>query len=246
MEEIIVDIHVKSWAELVEAIKDRKANFEGEEIWYRGQANSKYELVPSLLRKAANGKKEEEIFRLYNKISQRISEKRLSNWETLFDMQHYYIPTRLLDWSENVGISLFFAIKNCRDENDVALYLLDPLALNKYSKKNKIPILPDDDDGMDYIENYINNRPYPPQYPIAVKPNFINDRMVAQRGAFTVHGTDSSSIESLCPDAVSKIIIETSAFAEILEFLDIANINEYTVFPDMSGVANYIRDKLVY
>ena len=65
--------------------------------------------------------------------------------------------------------------------------------------------------------------------------------MIAQRGIFTIHGDDLTPIEELCPKAVMKIILSAEAIDEAREFLDIANINEYIVFPDMSGVADYIR-----
>jgi hypothetical protein len=34
-----------------------------------------------------------------------------SSWEALSEMQHYRIPTRLLDWTETLAVALFFALK---------------------------------------------------------------------------------------------------------------------------------------
>lgn len=238
--------HVESWDELKQAIKELKSELSNpNEIWFRGQGNAQYKLLPSLFRASQNVHKEESIFRLYKQISQKLSPNRMSDWETLFDMQHYYAPTRLIDWTENLGISLFFAVNYADPAVNASLYLLDPLKLNsEYTSKQRIPVIPDDSDGIDYIENYIHKKPYPPKYPIAIRPNFISDRMVAQRGAFTIHGDDLSPIEELCATAVKKIIISTKAFPDIKEFLEYANINEYTVFPDMSGVSQYIRRQL--
>jgi hypothetical protein len=174
-------------------------------------------------------------------MSFRLQHSQKSEWETLFDMQHYWIPTRLLDWSENLGISVYFATRYNRLSSDMAIYVLNPVELNKYSNKNGVPVVQDEPMALDYVKNYLNKDPFPPRYPIAIRPNFSNERMLAQRGIFTIHGDDLTPIEELCPRAVIKIILGANAIDEAREFLDIANINESTVFPDMSGVADYIR-----
>ena len=33
-----------------------------------------------------------------------------TDWEQLFAMQHYGMPTRLLDWSENLFVAAYFAM----------------------------------------------------------------------------------------------------------------------------------------
>ena len=237
---------VSTWNELIDVVKKQNESLPaGHEIWYRGQNNSNYSLIPGLLRRkyASNKINEKEIFETYKKLSQRLSFAQDNEWDLLIDMQHYFIPTRLLDWSESLGIALFFAISNRQEENDMALFLLDPFELNKYSEKQGIPTVPDDNMGLSYVENYINKSPFPPQYPIAIKSLYTNNRILAQRGMFTIHGDNTNDIEKLCPNAVNKIIIKQEVVPEIMEFLEFANINEITVYPDFNGIADYIRRK---
>ena len=62
--------------------------------------------------------------------------RRSSDWEILFDMQHYGLPTRLLDWSENLGIATFFAAvynEKLNINTNAAIFLIDPAEINKYS-----------------------------------------------------------------------------------------------------------------
>lgn len=235
---------IKTWNELLNEIRDYKETLpENIELWFRGQNNAVYSLLPSLLRNKNGAKKEKEIFDTYKRLSQKLMYSHKNEWEILVDMQHYFIPTRLLDWTENLGISLFFAVSNHREGDDIGLYILEPIELNKYSSKMGIPIVPEECMGLSYIENYIKKIPFPPTYPIAVKANFINERIMAQRGMFTVHGDNLTDLEKLCPKAVKKFVIANEAVHEIKEFLEIANINEFTVFPDLQGLSNYINKK---
>ena len=152
-------------------------------------------------------------------------------------------PTRLLDWSETLGIAAFFAAAyNVRfnSRTEAAIFLLDPLALNEYSGINRIPIIPDDKD-LVYRDIYWEKKPFAPNYPIAIEPLFLNDRMLAQKGMFTIYGDNIIAIEKLCEKAIKKIVLAKDGLPEMVEFLDTMNINEYTVYPDMSGIVDYIK-----
>jgi hypothetical protein len=233
-----------TWDEFLSRVKDAKASFSNpEQLWFRGQSNAAYSLLPSLLRIPDGAAKEKLLFQKFLQYSLRSFPRRESDWETLFDMQHYHIPTRLFDWSENLGISTFFAI-NYRGRNsettDAAVYILDPFALNKYSGLSDVPFVPSDAE-FEYKRIYWEKKPFPPIYPIAIQPLFQNDRILAQKGMFTVHGNDLSPIESLCPKAVKRIVLKPKAIEGAHEFLEIANINARTVFPDMFGIADYVK-----
>jgi hypothetical protein len=125
-------------------------------IWFRGHEKACYHLKPSLFRgKIIDGKICEEFNQEPNPFHKPISasyydetsmffhfQHRMPSYNlknyTLFDwlclMQHYELPTRLLDWTENILIALFFAVKDKKHDNhDGLIYALNSARLNEIS-----------------------------------------------------------------------------------------------------------------
>src|ERR1044072_5603081 len=163
---------------LTEIQKAKSALGDSEAIWYRGHGDSGYYLLPSFMRAAHGLEKEKFLFNSFQKFSKRIFQERESEWETLFEMQHYGIPTRLIDWSETFGIALFFAAYYQKSDDglkDAAIYLLNPNTLNQISGVPQVYRLPKDEKNFSYTGIYWDHRPFAPVAPIAIEPNFIND-----------------------------------------------------------------------
>jgi hypothetical protein len=230
-----------NWNGILECVKTAKSTLKNpEQIWFRGQSNSAYALLPSLMRAGNATDKESFIFQKFVQFSFKVFSRRKTDWETLFDMQHYGLPTRLLDWSETLGISIFFAANYRNEKCDAAVYVLDPVALNEYSGLKEVPFIPENTD-FDYKKIYWHKKPFAPVYPIAIQPIFQNDRILAQNAMFTVHGDDATPIETLCPKAVKKVVLTQQAILEAQAFLEVSNINARSVFPDMMGVAAHVK-----
>lgn len=88
----------------------------GHPRWFRGQANAAWRLEPSLARPPASISKEAALIKRFrqNAITL-ISGEPHGDWAWLFLMQHHGLPTRLLDWSENPLIALYFATSSHRE-----------------------------------------------------------------------------------------------------------------------------------
>jgi hypothetical protein len=232
------------WTKFLEDIKQAKAELGNPEIlWYRGHPNSRFYLLASLLRFKNGIDKERELFTNFKKFADRTIKRRESEWETLFEMQHYGVPTRLLDWSETFGIALFFAAtynQSHHPDQNAAVYLLDPIALNKISRVNQIFRVPRDEEIFSYTKIYWNHSPFAANAPIAIEPIFINDRMLAQRGMFTVHHDKIDPIEDTFPEAIKKVILPNAVIPAAIEFLELSNLNMFSVFPDLAGLSGYL------
>lgn len=237
-----------SYLEIYETVsKIRRDYFGDQEMWFRGQGLNTYLLKPSLLRTEKGVGREKELFLEYKRLAAGINLNRNSEWETLIDMQHYGVPTRLLDWTSNLGVALYFAETSSVGECPMSLYLMNPTELNRLSGKNGIPTLPDESMGLSYMKNYVEREPFPARYPIAVRCDYVNSRVKAQSGMFTIHGDESSDVEidiitALLDkkSAIYKIDISAEAHGSIREYFELNGIKVYTIFPDIQGIARYL------
>ncbi|WP_210425991.1 hypothetical protein [Chromobacterium violaceum] len=80
---------------------------------------------------------------------------------------------------------------------------------------------------------------------ICIKSKKSNDRISSQSGAFFLFGIDAILDENGSPEInISRISIKNKI--NILQELDMLNINESTVFPNIENSARYIADKYKY
>lgn len=93
------------------------SDFERGQFIFRGQINDKWDLIPKLFRDYPEEAELTEIA-LWETLLLGFKSPYLNTFdpiELLMNLQHFGIPTRLLDWTSDILIALFFA---CYDENE--------------------------------------------------------------------------------------------------------------------------------
>jgi hypothetical protein len=238
------EVQLESIGELVEALKGWPT--EGGPLWFRGQSNKKWGLVPSLFRYKKGIEGEGAIIKVFKQQSRPyLLEKPITEWEWLFLMQHHRLPTRLLDWSESPLVGLYFALADRskkRNSDDAALWVLDPVALNKNAGHNRL--FPKEllafgaDDVLDtFLPAQVNSKA--PAYPVAAIGPRNSARMVAQSGTFTIAHADPTPLEKLHGGShVWRMIIPPGAKDHLRQELALLGVGEDTLFPDLDRVAD--------
>ena len=109
------EVRINSVSEFIEKIVHLDKE-EGTEIFYRGHADKNWELLPSIFRTPNGVEKEHLLFRdMVAHEPQSFSECK-STLDYLVQMQHYGLPTRLLDMTTNPLVALYFACQPADDD----------------------------------------------------------------------------------------------------------------------------------
>lgn len=102
-------IVVTSVSDFIKKIGLLLENCSGTEIFYRGQASKHWKLQPSIFRTPNGVDKEHLLFRDMVAHTPQSFSSCKSALDYLVQMQHYELPTRLLDVSTNPLVALYFA-----------------------------------------------------------------------------------------------------------------------------------------
>jgi hypothetical protein len=87
------------------------------ELWFRGVSQAKYSLLPGIYRRANEAYNESDLLVRFKQLAApRLSYQPENDWEWYFVAQHYGLPTRLLDWTENLFVAMYFALSAGLDD----------------------------------------------------------------------------------------------------------------------------------
>lgn len=250
------DESVVSWSTFLSHIESARSEIRCDKTlaWFRGVSDSKHRLYPSLLRPRNSISKSHErtLFEEFTDFDEEGHAKR-DSWERLVRMQHYGIPTRLLDWTEVFGVALYFALKPADRSapSSPSIWILNPFSLAQMARKNgedkSIGVFHRENDA-DYFDQFLSRSEptWPFEAPMPYRPPKLTPRIRAQKGFFTVHGTDSRPLDAIFRDCVRQVRLPPNAFTEAEKFLQLAGIDSYSLFPDFEGFSRRIRDRYEY
>lgn len=207
---------------------------------FRGVSNSEYGIASTLERffvendYSRNSLVELELFNEFikNEKKDECDYKDLDSlMSVLADMRHGGIFTRLLDWTHDINVSMFFASRNNEKASKKAIYALD------LSRLSKIQFICDE--SLTQSQNYFLNSECEVNYYELPKGNVI--RLDNQKGLFLInreinygfiHNLYSSRKNIITDTIVYKFILTKEKDEEIL--MDLSkkyNINDDYLFP---------------
>lgn len=203
-------------------------------ILYRGHSDEHYELIPSAYRE---GRKGNHYF--YNEARRICPEEFHSDnvFENLSKMQHYGIPTTLLDVTTNPLVALFFACCS-KEDKDGMVYSFPALPISEdnivVKRLSKFAILSDDEQkAISKDEMYL-------EHLFVVRPCCVDDRMIRQQGYFILCAQKDERVSQAC-DYTFRIC--QSDKNKLVKELDKLGINEFSLFGDLDHLGKYLCRK---
>lgn len=239
---------MRRWSRVLRRLEAIKARCTENEPLFRGQSDVSWKLLTTAGRVYFSPTVEN---RLYNKFVTRgghlFTSSNNNTWDNLFLMQHHGLPTRLLDWTDSFGVALYFALRDMTAGRDAAVWALDPYALNQKWYGSPAICKLEDDFEHGYAQYFatarVEDRKEFPCGVVAIFGSPHHSRMRSQRAFFTLHRDVSVSLEASHPDVLDMIRITSEMFDDARKFLDHAAINEFSLFPDLEGLARQLRQE---
>lgn len=232
----------RGWIELLDAVAGA-ANGGGPHF-FRGQEWEGWGLVPALGRLTCAGAdelhaREARLFTDFKIRAGNLLDDEDDAWRIAFLMQHHGLPTRLLDWSASFAIALHFAMRQA-GEGDAVVWILDAARLNRSVGCGQELLLHSALEG-DYEEYFIARTKEFPFPVVGLAPSRSSPRLQQQRGFFTLHRDMERSLDETHLPALTKIVIPSARFDDARAFLRLSGVNEFSLFPDLDGLARHLR-----
>lgn len=287
-------MYITSISDYIQAIKIYKSNYTYKfdllfppdtylinnvpDFIFRGHGSQDYKLIPGFFRieEVSKGKIQcvylaQEANILNDFISEacryikNIPVNDLSSWLEI--AQHFGVPTRLLDFTSNPLVALYFACID-KQNDDGVVWIIDKNAYfrqffginhtvdSNQSKMNVQKIVQDE-----ILEPHWTNYGAPNciQYPWIYNPFCQEERMALQSSVFMIWGANHNDFLSFVNEDqymvldgeianetkgfINKVEIRAEHKKNIIKELSLCGVNEKFIYPGLDGIGKYVRSK---
>ncbi len=195
---------------------------------FRGQSSTEFTLLPKVGRvshtSATREKFESSIFNIFKRSAcQYLSSYPMSDWEWLALAQHHGLPTRLLDWSYNPLVALYFAVED-RTNEDGLLFAL-------YAKR-QVP-----------HSSMQSQSPFAVTKPMKYLPPVVARRIWVQEGIFVIHAHLEVPLDhDLRPEwRLEAVDVPAIAKQKLRYELYRMGVHRAALFPDLDGLTAHLQ-----
>lgn len=231
----------------VSQLLDYRQSVSKRKIWYRGQSRASDGLLSSIGRKHEYSGKmlgfdrdmEQQLLHRFRRRAYPHVGRSLTAGEALFLARHHRLPTRLLDWSANALVGLYFA---CIQEADVDGMLWGAVRREDSEDLNAFDLA--ERKGEPELFRLLEARK--PSIKL-LHPFYNSPRILAQDGAFTVQNDPWRTLESYAGEPFNQINLDidrllrwripSTAKTRIIEELSGLGFTHRIVYPDLDGIA---------
>lgn len=245
-------------------------------FFYRGHNNLDYTFLPTIYRTNSNGRGIDEEDVMYREAIRHCPEEftnDMSCFEMLVKMQHYELPTRLLDITTNPLVALFFACNSGGEQNaeviifkvkksDIKYFDSDTVsAISNIAKCRpdfKINTNMDVDvfNTTDSVQTLLHEikqekkhfkdriKPADLEQVVCVLPKLNNPRISKQSGAFFLFGIDEEKKHpAKLVHTPMRIIIDGKYKTSLIDELANLGIDNSSIFPEIDNIMKIIKSR---
>lgn len=205
---------------------------------FRGHSSKSYKLLPSIGRiKDYSEEKERTLFNEFRRHYHSYTTHHLDkSIDVLFLAQHYRLKTRLLDWSQNPLVSLYFCCSEKNEDDGVVLVKKIPYSDKELRADESDENRPDWDAFYNKGESLKTD-----SEPVFILPDNFERRFRHQSGIFECFFNPQKE-----GTADYTITIPSECKKEILKQLNLMGINEAFVYPDLEHLAQMLSKEEPY
>jgi hypothetical protein len=235
------EVEVETIGDYLSVIRQYKDDYKPgsvlQDVVFRGQVND-FPLMPKLCRLKAKEntlETEQKILHEFKRSNPLLIQPHgaLDDWDYLTLGQHFGLPTRLLDWSNNALTALWFAVssnvESCRQVELSGIVWM---------------LLVEEDD---FVSDFSSKHPFDVPETKIFRPRLIKQRINNQSGIFSIHSSNDILNKQLLNDnsrydyKMVKMKIPPKRIPDLREDLNTLGVNAFSIFPELEGLCTYLQ-----
>jgi hypothetical protein len=235
---------VDSFASIVTTIAGRVRE-DKKVLWFRGHRCAHWDVQPTIGRGYDNNDERNFTNRFRSRARTRYATpppySDYGAWLSL--MQHYGLPTRLLDWTRSPLIALYFALEEYiygdpGDLCDACVWILEPHRMNEFEGLGEYTPSIDAEMCRDSLRPAFSHHGKETSTVMAVMAAESDSRMFVQQGCFTIHSYQGPLNKRKGHEQyLSGLRIPADQVHQLAFELDVCGFRKGDIFPDLDHLA---------
>ena len=239
---------VASVSDLIAATADLQSKT-ASMLWFGGQRSAEWDVKPGVFRDGHAPQERNYVHRFRSRAGTRYGDSPkygdFALWLGL--MQHYGLPTRLLDWTRSPLIAAYFAIEPyLYDPNlgldSAAIWVLQPHDLNVRECGQAVtPAIEANMVAPLLNPAFLHTEPET-QSVLAVMASEHDLRMFVQQGCFTVHSDQTAlNLRSGSSQYLTRLVVPLQAIRSFAREVEMCGFRKGDIYPDLDHLALELR-----